>query len=351
MIDVQIKQFEGPLSLLLFLIRKQEMDIFDININEITKQYLDYIKRMQQFDLELAGDFVAMAATLLQIKSRMLLPQYDENGDEVEVEDPRKELVHKLLEYQKFQELSQKIYSRPLLGRDVWKRISQDSITVYSEEEIVLDEGGLFSMISLYRKAIRGMKKTVHRIAEKAQSIASRILEIRDKLIPGTTVLLRELLTDSERYRKQLLITFLSVLELGKMGFISVFQNDVYGDIHITAKKEIDREIASNVEEYDAAAADNIAAKLFEKAEAFNIEDDLEDESNSSTQLSLLNIKSQEEPLLQEEDMASDEEIARAEEELLSDENPQEILQDFHVAESLADQNIDELINDDEGEV
>lgn len=314
MIDVQIRQFEGPLSLLLYLIRKQEMDIFDIKINEITAQYLEYIKRMQQFDLELAGDFVAMAATLLQIKSRMLLPQYDENGEEVEVEDPRKELVHKLLEYQKFQELAQKIYKRQLLGRDVWKRVSEESFTVYSEEEIVLDEGGLFTMISLYRKAIRNIKKTVHRVAEKTQSIASRILEIRHRLIPGSSVVLRELVTSTDRYRKQLLITFLSVLELGKMGFISVFQADVYEDIHISTKKEIETDVISRVEEYDAAASETIAQKLFENTtdEVF-IEDD---EVSESPQLSLLDqaqTADQEEPLL---DMASDEEIALAEAQL-----------------------------------
>ena len=101
-IRVQLQQFEGPLDLLLYLIRKEEMDIFNINIVEITKQYFEYIKLMKEFDLEIAGDFIAMASTLIHIKSKMLLPQYDENGEVVEQEDPRKELVQKLLEYEKF---------------------------------------------------------------------------------------------------------------------------------------------------------------------------------------------------------------------------------------------------------
>ena len=106
-IRVQLQQFEGPLDLLLYLIRKEEMDIFNINVVEITKQYLDYIKLMKEFDLEVAGEFVAMASTLIHIKSKMLLPQYDENGEVVESEDPRKELVQKLLEYEKFKEAAE----------------------------------------------------------------------------------------------------------------------------------------------------------------------------------------------------------------------------------------------------
>lgn len=118
-IRVQLQQFEGPLDLLLYLIRKEEMDIFNINIVDITKQYFDYIKLMKEFDIEVAGDFIAMASTLIHIKSKMLLPQYDENGEVVEQEDPRKELMQKLLEYEKFKEAAKSLYERPLLNRDV----------------------------------------------------------------------------------------------------------------------------------------------------------------------------------------------------------------------------------------
>ena len=108
---VHLQQFEGPLDLLLYLIRKEEMNILDINIVEITKTYLDYIKLMKEFDLEVAGEFVAMAATLIHIKSKMLLPQYNENGEVLEIEDPRKELVQKLLEYEKYKEAAR---ARPI---------------------------------------------------------------------------------------------------------------------------------------------------------------------------------------------------------------------------------------------
>ena len=113
-IRVQLQQFEGPLDLLLYLIRKEEMDIFNINIVDITKQYFDYIKLMKEFDIEVAGDFIAMASTLIHIKSKMLLPQYDENGEVVEAEDPRKELVQKLLEYEKYKEQEQSFRKEPV---------------------------------------------------------------------------------------------------------------------------------------------------------------------------------------------------------------------------------------------
>ena len=120
---VHLQQFEGPLALLLYLIRKEEMDILDINVNDITRQYLDHIRMMKELDLEVAGEFVAMAATLIHIKSKMLLPNYDEKGEVVETsEDPRKELVQKLLDYQRYQDGAKRLYERPLLNRDLFLR-------------------------------------------------------------------------------------------------------------------------------------------------------------------------------------------------------------------------------------
>jgi len=170
-IHVQLERFEGPLGLLLHLIREQEMDIFNINIHEITRQYLEYIKAMRRLDLEVAGEFVAMAATLLHIKSRMLLPQYNEEGEEI-TEDPRKELIQKLVEYKRIQELSADLYKRPLLGRDVFVRGEREKIETVDEGELVLEENPLFSLIAAYRASLRNMKKTVHKVALALQSIA-----------------------------------------------------------------------------------------------------------------------------------------------------------------------------------
>lgn len=265
-IHVQLDRFEGPLGLLLHLIREQEMDIFNINIHHITRQYLEYIKTMRRLDLEVAGEFVAMAATLLHIKSKMLLPQYNEDGEEIS-EDPRKELVQKLMEYKKFRELSADLYKRALLGRDVFPRIPVDDIEAAEEGELILEEKPLFSLIASYRVAMKNMVKTIHRVGSELQSIAERIMEIKDRLFVGKSVVFRDLITAQEGRAGQVLVTFLSLLELAKMGFISVFQNETFGDIHVETKKVIDRDIVSQVESYDSVNAESTAASIMANAQ------------------------------------------------------------------------------------
>lgn len=323
-ITVQLPKFEGPLGLLLYLIRKEEMDIMDIKIHEITKQYLEYIKLMKELDLEVAGEFVAMASTLIQIKSRMLLPQYDENGEVVEQEDPRKELVQKLLEYQKFQEASKLLYERPLVGRDVWLRGTRESLDT-KEDEIVLEDNALFSLIATYRRALRSMKKKVHQVTAKAQSIASRILEIKDRLIVGNKITLRELVVATEDRARQTLITFLSLLELGKMGFVGLYQTEAYADIWVDTRKPIETDVLSRVEEYDSMRADEVAAQMMEDSKKIDADEDFlltdaEDQlETESPQLSLEMMDGTEEVNISD-DMASDDEILAAENELFKDE-------------------------------
>ncbi len=267
-IEVHLPHFEGPLPLLLYLIRKEEMDIFDINIYQITTQYMEYIRRMKELDLETAGDFVAMAATLIQIKSQMLLPQYNENGELLEIEDPRKELVSRLLEYQRFQDAAKQLYAKPLLGRDQWIRgVREELPQDEHESDIVIEDGGLFALISHYRRAIRNIKKTVHRVSLKAKSIAAQIMLIKDRLIVGQQVVLKDLINKAEDFRSETLITFLSALELGKMGLVTVFQAEVYGDIYLTAKRTIDASMLERVQEYNSLDAEQVADQIFEQAQ------------------------------------------------------------------------------------
>lgn len=315
---VRLPQFEGPLGLLLYLIRKEEMDIANIQIHEITKQYLDYIKIIRDFDLEAAGEFVAMAATLLQIKSKMLLPQYDEHGEEVEVDDPRKELVNRLLEYQKYQNLSQKLNERMLLGRDLWPRGYKEDLSVdemQGQGDVVIEENGLFSLISMYRVMLKKIKKKAHTVYAKGQSVASRILEIKDRLIMGKRITLRELVLASEQNRTKLLITFLSLLELGRLGFVSLFQSEVYADIHVEPKKLIERDVVTRVDEFETNA-EKFQEQLFGKRN-LNV-DFIEDDDETTEQMAL---RPQVENGVLEEvemaaEMATDEELALAEQEL-----------------------------------
>lgn len=255
-LTIQLPKFEGPLALLLYLIRKEEMDIFDIEIHRITAQYLEFIRLMKELDLEVAGEFIAMASTLIQIKSRMLLPQYNEQGEIIETEDPRKELVQRLLEYQKYQEAGKMLYERPILGRDVWARGSREKFEERILEEIELEENALYSLITSYRRMYRAAMKRIHKVAKKTQSIAGRILEIKDRLFMGVRVALSSLIDPAvpagEEKRRQVLITFLSALELAKMGFVRLFQSDTYQEIHIETVKTIEAAAVSKVEEYES---------------------------------------------------------------------------------------------------
>jgi segregation and condensation protein A len=271
---VHLQQFEGPLGLLLYLIRKEEMDIFDINVGEITRQYLDYIRLMKELDLEVAGEFVAMAATLIHIKSRMLLPQYDDQGEVVEAQDdPRKELVQKLLDYQIFQQASKELYERPLLGRDVFRRGLREDHSTSDSGEIITEDDGLYSLIAAYRRVVRKAQRAVHKVRPKVQSISMRIMEIKDRLILGSRVLLRDLIHgDGDVKRAQLLITFLSMLELGRMGFVSVFQSETYGDIHIDLLKVIDRNVLERVQEFDSADFEATAEAMLSEANEVRID-------------------------------------------------------------------------------
>lgn len=246
------------MPLLLHLIKCEDMDIFNINIHEITKQYLDYIKSMKQLDIEVAGDFISMASSLVYIKSRMLLPQYNDEGEEVEAEDPRQELAKKLWEYQNFQQAAQKLYTRPLVNRDLFlrgKTTIMKSDPLETDEGIIIEEdNALFSLISNYRRALRNMNKGVHKVSREFQSVGERILEMKNRLLVGQQIGMNQLIDRPENRADQVLITFLSLMELAKMGFISLFQSNNFEEIYIHTHHAIDRNVLQRVENYDATA-------------------------------------------------------------------------------------------------
>ena len=346
-LQIQLEKFEGPLDLLLYLIRKEEMDIFDIPIHLITKQYLEYIRLMKELDLDVASEFIAMAATLIQIKSRMLLPTYDENGEIVETEDPRKELVQRLLEYEKYKEAAKLLYERPLVGRDMWVRGIREKL--HTEEQIELEENALFALISAYRTALRTAKKKIHKVGEKAQSIASRILELKDKLFVGVRSTLSELIDSVSERRRQVLITFLSLLELGKMGFVHLSQVENYQEIYIETKKQIETDVINRVEEYDNLKSEEVAMSLgaMQKLEGVDMADVNVEVSDSAAETEDFVLKDAEDFVLENEEvaefdsseMATDEEIAAAEAELAAIEvETRASSEDFVVESSLIDE-------------
>ena len=317
---IQLPRFEGPLDLLLYLIRKEEMNIMEIEIHKITAQYLEFIQLMKELDLEVAGEFVAMAATLLQIKSKLLLPTYDENGEIVEDEDQRKELVQRLLEHEKYKEAAKALLERPWLGRDIWTRGVRTSFGEV-EEEIVLEDNALFSLIAMYRNVLRFAKKKVHQVSAKTQSIASRIMELRKFLRVGEKISFFAIIAGAEDLARQKLITFLSFLELGKLGFVNLYQTDVYQDIWVEATRDIENDVVSKVEEYDHIHSVEAADELFAKAEKAEKEahDNVAHNSADAEEFILKDSfreETEEETIFPEADIASDEEILQAEKEL-----------------------------------
>lgn len=320
---VQLPLFEGPLALLLYLIKKEEMDIMDIKIHQITHQYLEYIKMMKEMDLEVAGEFVAMAATLIQIKSQMLLPHYNEQGEEIEAEDPRKVLVQKLIEYQRYQEASQMLAERPWLGRDIYPRGVREKFE--QETEIDIEDNALFGLISMFRKVIRTAEKRVHKVAKKMQSIAGRIAEMRSCLVLNIKVPLRTLLSKAEHRRQELLITFLSSLEMAKMGFVRLFQSNTFEEIYIEAVKNLDDISLSRVEEYETNTEEAYlqmqkeATKMSESALLEQMDDEAIDQLPNLNILTGADGAGDEELSiggLSGEEVASDEEILAAEQEM-----------------------------------
>lgn len=303
-VKVSLNQFEGPIGLLLYLIRKEEMDIFDINIVQVTDQYLAYVKNMKTLDLEGAGDFIAMAATLIQIKSKMLMPAEFAEEDEEEFEDPRKELVAKLLEYEKYKEASKQLYDRPLLGRDQWSKGYKEKNLRRTDDVVKVDDNPLYALVLHYKKSLSKINKVVHKVGAKIQSIASRILEIKNVLIASGKASLKMLAEAPSDFtsddKSRLLISFLSMLELSKMGYVKLFQSQNYADVHIDVIKDLSGDVVSQVEDYETLeqdldntlfSTDKIelnAEEIFSNEEDDEIDEATDDEIEAAeTQLSL----------------------------------------------------------------
>ncbi|WP_026842011.1 segregation and condensation protein A [Citrifermentans bremense] len=231
---VQIEEFEGPLDLLLHLIKKNEVDIYNIPIAAITRQYLEYMELMKELNLDIAGEFLVMAATLLQIKSRMLLPATQEEDGEAEVEDPRAELVRRLLEYQRYRDASQLLSARNLLGRDVFARTFDSPELAEMEPQEEPADVELFELIEAFQRVLaRVSVDTFHDVVADGISIADRIGEVLSVLHAEKTVCFDALFTTGMT-RDLLVVTFLSILELAKLKLIRVVQVESLGSIWLT---------------------------------------------------------------------------------------------------------------------
>lgn len=231
---VKLDIFEGPFDLLLFLIRKNEVDIFNIPIAKITGQFITYIEVMKILDLDVAGDFIEMAAILMHIKSRMLLPK-PAGIDDDDYEDPRSELVSRLLEYKRFKEVSGELDTledarRKLFSRRYFKYIPSTEQTTTEE---YLDDVSLFDLMVAFRKALDNMPKvTYHEVQKIEVTVEEQSELILNRLKDKKTLLFQDLIKEIEE-KIILIVTFIALLELCKTGKISVRQSQLFDDIRI----------------------------------------------------------------------------------------------------------------------
>ena len=236
---IQLENFEGPLDLLLHLIKKNEMDVYDIPMAAITEQYLAILDTMKTLNLDLAGEFLLMAATLLHIKSKLLLPKIVEEELEEEEEDPRAELVRRLLEYQKYKEVSLTLDHTPQLGRDVFARVAPQP-EVLEEAEAGFVAVGLYDLLEALREVIKeNPEQLVHEVNMEQLSVTDRINAILSALQGKESVAFVDLFSDGIK-RNEVIVTFLALLELVKLRLVRFMQNVHHGSIWLFPAVVID---------------------------------------------------------------------------------------------------------------
>ncbi|MFH1645578.1 MAG: segregation/condensation protein A [Candidatus Omnitrophota bacterium] len=233
---VKLEIFEGPLDLLLYLIKKNELNIYDIPISRVTEQYLEYIDMMQILDLDIAGEFLLMAATLIQIKSKMLLPI--EQLEEEEQEDPRAELVKKLLEYKKFKEAADGLQQMEFAQKDIFTRpIRIKDIEDLPDAEPV-DEASIFDLLSAFSKVLKSVsKESVYEVKKEELTVSGKIHELFHMLVKSNFVRFFDLFKQAKS-KIEIVVTFMAVLELIKMKEVVARQDNVFGDIKIMKNAE-----------------------------------------------------------------------------------------------------------------
>jgi segregation and condensation protein A len=250
--EVFLDAFEGPLDLLLYLIRRQNLNILDIPIAEITRQYMQYIDVMSEMQLDLAGEYLVMAATLAEIKSRMLLPRAAAPGEGLE-DDPRAELVRRLQEYERFKQAAQQLDDMPRLERDTWIANVEmgERRTVRALPDITLKE----LLIAFRDVALRAEMFAHHHINREPLSVRARMSDILATLHPENFTEFSQLFR-AEEGRMGVAVTFVAVLELLREGLLEIAQVDAYAPLHVRAvdpaRTRAIEGSASEVEDTDA---------------------------------------------------------------------------------------------------
>ncbi|MGH9862243.1 MAG: segregation and condensation protein A [Candidatus Acidiferrales bacterium] len=233
--SVQLENYEGPLDLLLDLIRKQEIDIFNIPIARITQQYLDYLHRLEQLNIDIAGDFILMAATLIHIKSKLLLPP-DPTAPPEEL-DPRLDLVQRLLEHEKFKNAAQMLQQKQMLEQASWSRPDLGAFADEKGELVVT----LWDLVKVFREVLaRPPAPSPLAIAREEVTVGEMMDEVRTLLRESNQPLSLLALCQRHPTRRGLIVLFLALLELVRLEAIAAVQSELFGPIHLRKHKMFD---------------------------------------------------------------------------------------------------------------
>jgi len=252
---VKLDVFEGPLDLLLYLIQKEEVDIYDIPIAKITDQYLEYMELMQLLDLNIAGEFLVMAATLMHIKSKLLLPPDETEGAEDQEADPRAELVKRLLEYKKFKEAASELSERESTQKHFFARVGSGiNMDELPPAEDKFFEASLFDLITAFTKVLKDVPKDAfYQVVKDEFTVSEKIHDILHLMTERKSMLFTELFRTA-RNKFEIITMFLAVLELIKMKEIIVRQSFQFADIEVIRNTET---IAPVVPAPDKDASEN----------------------------------------------------------------------------------------------
>lgn len=259
---LELDKFEGPFEVLLYLIKSQEIDIFDIPIVKVTEQYLRFLDMMSHDNLDAAGDFLVMAATLIQIKSKMILPidiTDEDEEEEFEEEDPRLELVEKLLEYRKYRDLAAALAAKGDLAQDFFPRSAKPKIEEDPEEETELLDISLYDLMKAIRAILRYVTESrFHEVELEGASVDEKIAYIEELLLDKKSLSWEDLKRDNTA-RVHLICCLLAILELSRMRRIRFHQHSTYGEIRVFARERQEGEGVLDADGYetelDAVAA------------------------------------------------------------------------------------------------
>ena len=230
---VKLDVFEGPLDLLLYLIQKEEVDIYDIPIAKITDQYLEYLELMKLLDLSIAGEFLVMAATLMHIKSRMLLPPEQAEGEEKPEEDPRAELVRRLLEYKKFKEAASELSQMESHHKHFFARVGPGIKVEDLPKEDTFFEASLFDLITAFTKVLKDIPKDVfYKVVKDEFTVSEKIHDVLHMLVDKKQILFTDLFR-AAKTKFEIITTFLALLELIKIREVIIIQAVPFGEIEI----------------------------------------------------------------------------------------------------------------------